>query len=172
MLARLAREAENGTPEEKFYATWKIFFLIFGVEAVALAASALCAVGVAGLFKDELYGMVSVFAFIPAYTILFLRLLKDGSPLSNFLGRVFAWISEKRAISKRTVRRYNVMPHFGRMFKFSQVMDILNNEEFVPYPKDKENKIPWKQMFDEKAVVPGEKNKDGEWFEMLTRKKR
>lgn len=132
MLAKLTEKADRGTPEEKFKATWKMLFLILGIEAVALAASSLLAVGIAWLFKSEIIGMISVFAFIPAFTLLQLYLISSNGPFSGSIEKLSKKVEAFEETSKKTVRRYNVMPHFGKMFKHFQVLDVIKNEEFVP----------------------------------------
>ena len=133
MLSKLTEKAERGTPEERFRATWKIFFLILGIEAVALAASALLAMGIAWIFKSEIAGMVSVFGFIPVFTILQLYAISPDGPLSGFVDKVTKKVEAFEEASRKTVRRYGVMPHFGKMFQQYQIKDIIEGEEFIPF---------------------------------------
>ncbi|WP_026526658.1 hypothetical protein [Butyrivibrio sp. VCD2006] len=140
MLDKLLDKAERGTPEERFDAGKKVFFLIFGMEALALAASSLLSVATAYLLGSEIAGMVSIFLYIPAFTLLFLYLIDERGPFGEKLERLSEKIGALKESAKKTSKRYNVMPHFGKMFKLSQIIDILRNEEFVPHSSCKKHK--------------------------------
>ena len=131
MFDRLQEKATKAGPEEKNKITCLILAGILGIEALSLTLSALLAVGLAFLFNSEIVGMVSIFAFIPMFTLLFLYLIDDKGPFGDFIEKK---VSEKiDEVSGKKVHGYGRMPYFGTMFRFPDAMAYIKKEKFVPF---------------------------------------
>ena len=131
MFDRLQEKATKAGPEEKSKITCLILGGVLGIEALSLALSALLSVGLANLFNNELVGMISIFAFIPAFTLLFLYLIDEKGPFGNFFEKKISKSLEEA--SGKKVHGYGRMPYFGKMFRFSQIMEYIKKEEFTPF---------------------------------------